>query len=152
MDTLPSELVLEILTYLPPQSIKNIRIVSRSFHALVPAPDFSLLASFLDPETALSTIVAASKDLSRRPRSIWSPHCSVPKSVPLLPDFMNVLWVALTGRAPGKDVRVEDVRGVTGMDVTTRILQQALFRWVLYLSYRTETKIPHMWIIHPRAA
>jgi F-box domain len=152
MDTLPPELVLEILAYLPRQSVRSMRTVSRAFRALVPSPDFTLMKSFLDPDTALSTITAAARDLSVRPRSIWSPHCPVPPSVPLLPDFMSVLWVALTGRAPERDVCVEDVKVVAGIDVTRETLQQALFRWVLYLSYRTEKKIPHMWIVHPRAA
>lgn len=100
MDSLPPELLHEIFANLPSTSRKNARLASRRFNAVLarqPAM-FRTLASFIDPAVALATLDAAAADLTRRPRSIWSPRCCVPADLPVPRSFLLAVYLAVSGR------------------------------------------------------
>ena len=153
METLPPELVTQILHCLPPASLKTARLTCRCFNSMVPSPDFNLLASFIDPAVAVATIEAAASDLTRRPKSIWSPRCSVPEHLDIPESFVVALNIGLARRGlcleNGRlwSLGKSEEHGVREYEV-----RQALFRWVLYLSYTSETEadVAHMWVVSPK--
>ncbi|KAJ6440380.1 F-box-like domain-containing protein [Purpureocillium lavendulum] len=100
MDALPPELLCEIFANLPPTSRKNARLASRRFNAILAREPsmFRTLSSFIDPDVALATLESAASDLSRRPRSIWSPRCCVPADLPVPRSFLLAVYLAVTGR------------------------------------------------------
>lgn len=152
MDSLPSELVTQVLEFLPPSSLKNARLTCRCFNSIIPSSDFTLLASFLDPAVAVSTIEAAASDLTRRPRSIWSPRCSVPDHLEIPESFLVALRIGLLGikRTSGDEVLTLEKLGKK--ELSEDLVRQAMFRWVLYLSYtcETESQGAHMWVLCPK--
>ncbi|UNI20722.1 hypothetical protein JDV02_006787 [Purpureocillium takamizusanense] len=108
MESLPPELLCEIFANLPPTSRKNARLASRRFNAALvarqPSSMFRTLVSFIDPAVALATLEAAAADLTRRPRSIWSPACGVPANLPVPRSFLLAVYLAISGR-PWEDRR-----------------------------------------------
>ncbi|KAL7963807.1 hypothetical protein V8C34DRAFT_7118 [Trichoderma compactum] len=179
MNSLPLELVSQILTNLPPSSYKSARLTCQAFNAALAKPTFAALASFIDPAVAQQTIEKLAADLNRRPKAIWSPSCSVPRGLPVPESFLFAMHVALRGTpCPGpatsrassassawsdgedSDV-VSEADGVTacnfgstvGMDqVTEETLRQALFRYSLYLSYiyDGEGEAPQLWVMNSK--
>ncbi|KAL7944209.1 hypothetical protein V8C42DRAFT_345983 [Trichoderma barbatum] len=165
MDSLPFELVSQILDNLPKTDYKSARLTCQAFNAALAKPTFTTLATFIDPATAQQTIEKLAADLTRRPKAIWSPGCSVPRGLPVPESFLFAMHSALRGTpcpspassrassvssASGawsdceESDAASDVEGVTawnfgrsiGMDgVTEETLRQALFRYALYLSY-----------------
>ncbi|RFU76157.1 hypothetical protein TARUN_6099 [Trichoderma arundinaceum] len=97
MDSLPFELVSQILNQLPPAEYKSARLTCHAFNDALAKPTFHTLASFIDPATAQNTIEKIAADLSRRPKAIWSPGCSVPKGLPVPESFLFAMHVALRG-------------------------------------------------------
>lgn len=97
MDTLPFELLLGILDNLPPSHSKDARLTSRRFNAALAKPTFGVLASFVDPFVALSTLRQRAANWQRRPRVIWSPNCSVPDGLPIPESFLLAMYAALGG-------------------------------------------------------
>lgn len=159
MNALPVELLTEILDYLPPSSRKSLRLTSRFFHSVVPRSNLKVLASFIDPKVALSTITTAASDLKRRPKTIWSPRCSVPKDLPIPESFLIAMYVGLSGsrwveravEAPQVTPQELALR-LDRCDITEENLRQAMFRYVLYLSYTsTGEESPHMWVVNPQS-
>lgn len=98
MDMLPIEIFTEILGYLPPASCKDARLTSRQFNAVLAAPTFDRLRAFLDPDTAMDVLRGTLHDLPARPRAMWSPHCSVPETLPLPRSFLHAMYTALGGQ------------------------------------------------------
>lgn len=165
MDTLPVELFTEILAYLPPASCKAARLTSRQFNAVLAAPTFGRLRTFLDPDAAMAALNGTLHDLAGRPRAMWSPCCSVPDGLPLPRSFLRAVEAALGGGAwmrsrrrlvPGDSPdesssdesergslseEEEDVSAVVVLrrlgrpEVDEQTLRQALFRYALYKSY-----------------
>ncbi|POR38198.1 Uncharacterized protein TPAR_01604 [Tolypocladium paradoxum] len=164
MDALPTELLHAIVTQLNPSCRKDARLASRRFNAVLAQQPFSILPSFIDPAVALSTLESTVADLSLRPRSIWSPRCSVPDGLPVPQSFLLAVYVALKGRSwrprarawesgssseeeavdglfddqeeVGGQITVEGLRARLGRkDITEHALRQAMFRYALYLSY-----------------
>jgi hypothetical protein len=97
MDSLPFELVSQILTHLPPTEYKSARLACHAFNDALVKPTFNTLATFIDPNTAQETIEKIAADLSRRPKAIWSPGCSVPKGLPVSESFLFAMHRALRG-------------------------------------------------------
>lgn len=98
MDTLPVEIFTEILGYLAPASCKDARLTSRQFNAVLAAPTFGRLRAFLDPDAAMDVLRGTLHNLPARPRAMWSPHCSVPETLPLPRSFLHAMYTALAGR------------------------------------------------------
>ncbi|KAL6880827.1 hypothetical protein J3F83DRAFT_719967 [Trichoderma novae-zelandiae] len=102
MDSLPFELITQILAHLPQPDLPAARLTCHAFNAALAKPTFSTLASFADPAVAQRTLERLAADLSRRPRAIWSPGCSVPRGLPVPGGFLAAMRVALRGPAwPG---------------------------------------------------
>lgn len=165
MDSLPFELVSQILNSLPKPDYKSARLTCQAFNAALAKPTFNTLATFIDPATAQATIEKLAADLSRRPKAIWSPGCSVPSGLPVPESFLFAMHVALRGTpcpspASSRASSVSSASGAwsdgeesdagseaesvtawnfgpsIGMDgLTEDMLRQALFRYSLYLSY-----------------
>lgn len=152
METLPPELLTQILDFLPPTTLKTARLTCRCFNTYIPSSDFTLLASFLDPAVAVATIEAAASDLTRRPRSIWSPRCSVPKDLAIPESFLTALSIGLAGERRVSGEAELTLEKLGRNNVSEELVRQAMFRWVLYLSYtcETEASVAHMWIVSPK--
>lgn len=99
MDSLPFELVSQILTHLPATDYKSARLTCHAFNDVLAKSAFTTLATFIDPTTAKSTIERIASDLTRRPKAIWSPGCSVPKDLPVAESFLFAMHRALRGTA-----------------------------------------------------
>ncbi|KAL7921813.1 hypothetical protein ACQKWADRAFT_114479 [Trichoderma austrokoningii] len=99
MDSLPFELVSQILTHLPSTDYKSARLTCQAFNDALAKPTFSTLATFIDPTAAKSTMERIASDLTRRPKAIWSPGCSVPKDLPVAESFLFAMHRALRGTA-----------------------------------------------------
>lgn len=156
-----------ILNYLSPTICSTVRLTSRRFNAIIGKQTFGVLASFIDPVFAHVTLTAIATDSLRRPKSIWSPSCSVPSGLPLSENFLLAMFVALGGRSwrcgskrprltdvegetDDDTITVHDFRGIIGWDcITEGILTEAMFRYALYLSYtHPERESPHMWVFN----
>ncbi|KAL7792144.1 hypothetical protein V8C37DRAFT_380906 [Trichoderma ceciliae] len=97
MDSLPFELVSQILNHLPHADYESARLTCHAFNEALAKPIFKTLATFIDPATAQDTIEKIAADLSRRPKAIWSPGCSVPKALPVPESFLFAMHRALRG-------------------------------------------------------
>ncbi|EEU45518.1 uncharacterized protein NECHADRAFT_80505 [Fusarium vanettenii 77-13-4] len=151
MDTLPPEILLQILHHLPSPAVKHTRLTSRTFNAILAKRTFEKLVSFLDPDVAQRTLSTISRDPQRRRRrpSIWSPCCSVPKNLPIDEAFLMALWAGLRGDSwaverglDGDKLDIDEWQnGVGRDDIAEDNLREALFRYALYLSYMDESEI-----------
>ncbi|ETS06769.1 hypothetical protein M419DRAFT_68136 [Trichoderma reesei RUT C-30] len=168
MDSLPFELITQILTHLPRHDLPSARLTCHAFNAALAKPTFSVLASFVDPAVAQQTIEHIAADLSRRPKAIWSPGCSVPRGLPVPESFLSAMRAALRGAeeysdagsdittysgAEGEKITAENFGRSIGMDeVTEDVLRQALFRYALYLSYvyTGEGEAPQLWVMNSK--
>lgn len=147
MENLPNELLIEIFANLSPSNRKSARLTCRTFNWAIVRDQFSQLATFIDPQKSLAICEAAGNDLSRRPRSIWSPRCSVPEQLPIPESFLLALYAGLARKQWEPDTTAEARDGVTVTslarelgrgDITDTIVRQALFRYALYLSYNRQ--------------
>lgn len=145
METLPYELLGEILGHLTPASRKTARLACRIFNGILVRDQFRLLASFLDPAVSLAVCEASSCDPARRPAVVWSPRCSVPKYLPIPESFLLALYGGVAGkqwRRPDMavgDISFKDLSGVVGFGgITEENVTQAYFRYALYLSYNRQ--------------
>ncbi|EHK49221.1 hypothetical protein TRIATDRAFT_49329 [Trichoderma atroviride IMI 206040] len=155
MDSLPLELVSQILTHLPPTDYKSARLTCHAFNDVLAKSTFSVLATFIDPTTAKSTIERIASDLTRRPKAIWSPGCSVPKDLPVAESFLFAMHRALRGTAwpAEEELAAWNFGRTVGMhDLTEEMLRQAMFRWALYLSYVYTGKgeAPQLWVMNSK--
>ncbi|KAF5020145.1 hypothetical protein F66182_7837 [Fusarium sp. NRRL 66182] len=159
MDTLPPEILIQILDNIPSPAVKEARLTSRTFNAILSKRTFEVLVSFLDPAVAQSTLTAIAQDPQHRRRrpSIWSPSCIAPPSLPVDEAFLMALWAGLRGnsRAIGMGGNGDKLdvggwqNGVGRPDVTEEELRLVLFRYALYLSYVNEYEeghVPHAWV------
>ncbi|KHN96997.1 F-box domain, cyclin-like protein [Metarhizium album ARSEF 1941] len=99
MDSLPSELLHEILSHLPPSARPSTRLTSRLFNAILAPRSFPSVPSFIDPDVALSKLESGAREARRRQKtSIWSPGCVVPCHLPIPQSFLLAVYVAFRGR------------------------------------------------------
>jgi hypothetical protein len=144
INSIPAEILNEILHYLPPSEGKTARLASRRFNLVLAKKTFSVLISFLDPDVATTTLQDLASDLSRRPMSIWSPHCSIPQDLPLQQNFLRAAYAGLSGSPWRPEVDNESASKIDAdsfssrlgrQDITEGVLRDAMFRYALYLSY-----------------
>ncbi|KAH7193489.1 uncharacterized protein B0J16DRAFT_80482 [Fusarium flagelliforme] len=161
MDTLPTEIVIQILDNLPSSAVKQARLTSRTFNAILAKRTFEVLVSFLDPEVAQNTIVDVARDPMRRRRrpSIWSPRCSVPRNLHVDDSFLMAMWAGLRGDSwavetggKGDKLSVGEWQKGVEKDMSEDELRGVLFRYALYLSYMSECEkeqdIPQAWVLN----
>ncbi|KAK9445589.1 Cyclin-like F-box [Metarhizium brunneum] len=99
MDLLPSEILREILSHLPPSSWPSARLTSRRFNAILAPQSFPSVPSFIDPGAALLKLESgARRARRRRVTSIWSPSCCVPMDIPIPQSFLLAAYVAFRCR------------------------------------------------------
>jgi hypothetical protein len=145
MENLPNELLIDIFARLPAANRKTARLTCRMFNWIIIKDQFGHLATFIDPEKSLAICEAAGNDLSTRPRSVWSPRCSVPEQLPIPESFLLALYAGLARQQWEADDTACHEMTVTSMasklgrgDITDAIVRQALFRYALYLSYNRQ--------------
>lgn len=122
MNSLPPEMVLEILSHLPPSYHPTARLTSRLFNALLSPTTFPRLASFLDPAIAASLLDEGVREArARNVMSVWSPWCSVPRELPIPKSFLLAMYLALRSRqwvqgtASGSGESWESDSAISGM-------------------------------------
>jgi hypothetical protein len=159
METLPTEIIIQILDNLQAPAIKQVRLTSRIFNTILAKRTFEVLVSFLDPVVAQDTLITIARDPERRRRrpSIWSPRCSVPQNLPVDESFLMALWAGLRGQSWAVEMGVNGVKldvdkwqiGV-GRSISKEELRGVLFRYALYLSYTSECEneqdAPQAWV------
>ncbi|KAM0552511.1 hypothetical protein ACHAPJ_007839 [Fusarium lateritium] len=161
MDTLPTEILYQILDHLPVPAVKQVRLTSRTFNSILAKRTFEALVSFLDPVVAQSTLLIISRDPERRRRrpSIWSPRCSVPANLPIDDAFLMALWAGLRGEswavemgANRDKLDVNSLQTGIGRKIGEEELREAQFRYALYLSYVSECEkeqdVPQAWVFN----
>ncbi|KAG5995969.1 hypothetical protein E4U52_007525 [Claviceps spartinae] len=99
MNSLPPELLLQILSHLPPSSYPPVRLTSRLLNALLSPLAFPSLPAFLDPDSAQNLLAKSLREArARNVTSVWSPLCCVPAGLPIPRSFLLALYLALRGR------------------------------------------------------
>ncbi|KAG6037649.1 hypothetical protein E4U19_001896 [Claviceps sp. Clav32 group G5] len=99
MNSLPPELLLQILSHLPPSSYPPVRLTSRLLNALLSPLAFPSLPAFLDPESAQNLLAKSLREArARNVTTVWSPLCCVPTGLPIQRSFLLALYLALRGR------------------------------------------------------
>ncbi|KAG6216706.1 hypothetical protein E4U50_005215 [Claviceps purpurea] len=99
MNSLPSELLLQILSYLPPSSYPPVRLTSRLLNALLSPLAFPSLPAFLDPDSAQHLLAKSLREArARNVTTVWSPLCCVPARLPIPRSFLLALYLALRGQ------------------------------------------------------
>ena len=73
MDTLPTELIIQILVQVPRSSLSSCRLVSRSFSVLAFPLLFSHIPQWLSYTFSHQAVIALSHDVFNRPAVMWSP-------------------------------------------------------------------------------
>ena len=172
MDTLPTELVAQILDHIPRESWPSSRLTSRRFHAVLGRKAFEALPAFLDAETAERMLESAASQARVRLRSIWSPRCSVPDGLPVPRSFLEAMHVGVKGSSwdaavdeiasdtasesdcsVGSSVSVDSLVDELHMDgVTEDAVRAAMFRYALYLSYKYTGggEAPQLWVFEEK--
>ncbi|KAG5967121.1 hypothetical protein E4U58_002286 [Claviceps cyperi] len=99
MNSLPSELLLQILSHLPPSSYPPVRLTSRLLNAFLSPLVSPSLPAFLDPDSAQHLLAKSLREArARNVTSVWSPLCCVPAGLPIPRSFLLALCLALRGR------------------------------------------------------
>ncbi|KAG6122179.1 hypothetical protein E4U13_003018 [Claviceps humidiphila] len=99
MNSLPPELLLQILSHLPPSSYPPVRLTSRLLNTLLSPLAFPSLPAFLDPDSAQNLLAKSLREArARNVTSVWSPLCCVPAGLPIPRSFLLALCLALRGR------------------------------------------------------
>ncbi|KAF4439828.1 hypothetical protein F53441_12451 [Fusarium austroafricanum] len=161
MNTLPTEILIQILDNIPSPDAKQARLTSRTFNTILARRTFEVLVSFLDPTVAQNTILATARDPERRRRrpSIWSPRCSVPPNLPVEETFLMALWAGLRGESwavemgeNGDKLDIDNWQSGVGRNASEEELREVLFRYALYLSYMSECEneqdTPQAWVLN----
>jgi hypothetical protein len=104
MDTLPPEILTQILQQVPSSSLPQTRQTCRIFNAVLAPRLFPSIKSFLDLKEAQTRLLQmASKPLPSvrrgRQRCVWSPYSAPPANLPVQDGFLGALFCSLTGFA-----------------------------------------------------
>lgn len=161
METLATEIVIQILDNLQAPAIKQVRLTSRFFNTILAKRTFEVLVSFLDPVVAQDTLMRIARDPERRRQrpSIWSPRCSVPQNLHIDESFLMALWAGLRGQswvvemgADGVKLDIDNWQIGVGRSIRKEELREVLFRYALYLSYMSECEneqdVPQAWVFN----
>jgi hypothetical protein len=78
MNTLPPELLRQILMYLSRASLPQVRLISRTFSTIAFPLLFSHVPHWLDYKLSHASIVSLAHDVCNRPAVMWSPWATGP--------------------------------------------------------------------------
>ena len=76
--TLPTELLLQILSHLSPRTLTSLRLTSHRLEPLAFPLLFRNIPNWLDYKTSHAAIIALANDAYERPSGMWSPWASEP--------------------------------------------------------------------------
>ncbi|KAG4410956.1 hypothetical protein IFR04_015903, partial [Cadophora malorum] len=76
--TLPTELLLQILSHLSPRTLTSLRLTSHRLEPLAFPLLFRNIPNWLDYKTSHAAIIALANDACERPSGMWSPWASEP--------------------------------------------------------------------------
>ncbi|EPE27810.1 F-box [Glarea lozoyensis ATCC 20868] len=106
MDDLPTELVVQIISYVPKTSLPQLRLVSRLFNNLSIVYVFSHIPQWLDYEASHRLVLTIAHDAYNRPAAMWSPWATAPDE-PCDNIFLGIVWKVLVGtNVPGSNREV----------------------------------------------
>ncbi|KAJ9156364.1 hypothetical protein NKR23_g1295 [Pleurostoma richardsiae] len=115
MDTLPPELLAQILLLLPRACLPSLRLTCTAFDAVAAPPLFRPLAPFLlDPRAAEDRLARAAGNPLLRPVSLWDAGTAVPQDMQEEPGFLGALFAGVAGRPWGKKRRAGGMDGEDG--------------------------------------
>lgn len=107
MNSLPSELLEQILSYVSKPSLTSCRLVCRSFSTISFHLIFSNVPLWLDYEYSHQSISSLAHDVHNRPAVMWSPWATGPDG-PVDDVWLGIVWrVLIKSDPPG----LYDVRG-----------------------------------------
>jgi F-box-like len=99
MDSLPPELVQQIVANVPKSSLSNCRLVSRSFNTFAFPILFSHIPNWLDYTLSHRAILSLVHDAFNRPAVMWSPWASEPDE-PVDDIWLGIVWKLLMRSDP----------------------------------------------------
>lgn len=94
MDSLPTELLHQILLHLPSSSLAECRLVCRSFNEIAFPIVFNFVPEWLDLELSHRAVIALAHDAYNRPAVMWSPWATGPDG-PVDQVWMEIVWKLL---------------------------------------------------------
>jgi hypothetical protein len=117
MDSLPPEIVQQIVAIVPKSSLANCRLVCRSFNTFAFPILFSHVPNWLDYTLSHRAVLSLVHDAFNRPTVMWSPWASEPDR-PVDNVWMEIVWKLLMKSDPpglhlskkGATEGLEDVR------------------------------------------
>jgi hypothetical protein len=110
MDTLPAELVAQILSNLPKSSLTPCRLVCRSFSTISFPLLFANVPLWLDYNYSHQSIISLTQDVLNRPAVMWSPWALGPDG-PAEDVWMGIVWRMLMRTEPPGSSPVRGERG-----------------------------------------
>jgi hypothetical protein len=103
MDNLPTELVVQIISYVSKSLLPQLRLVSRLFNSISFACVFSHIPQWLDYEASHRLVLTMAHDAYNRPAAMWSPWATAPDE-PCDNVFLGIIWKVLVGtNVPGSN-------------------------------------------------
>jgi hypothetical protein len=157
MDSLPTEIVQQILDHLPKKSLSSCRLVCRTFAALTFPLLFSHIPKWLDYETSHRAVISLAHDAYNRPAVMWSPWATGPDG-PVEEVFLSIIWkLLMKSNPPGcEELGMEDSdEGIlTAMnfaelsgreEMTENRLRTGQNRYLLHRSYTEDRNSEFRW-------
>jgi F-box-like len=99
MDSLPPEIVQQIVTNLPKSSLPSCRLVCRKFDIFVFPILFSHVPNWLDYTISHRAVISLVNDAFNRPAVMWSPWATGPDG-PVEEIWMGIVWKLLMKTEP----------------------------------------------------
>ncbi|KAE9378145.1 hypothetical protein N431DRAFT_329652 [Stipitochalara longipes BDJ] len=116
MDSLPPEIVRQIVSNAPKSSLASCRLVCRMFDSFAFPILFSYIPHWLDYKTSHQAVLSLVHDVYNRPAVMWSPWASEP-DLPVDNIFMGIIWKLLVKTdPPGFSLPKEESGGTMGID------------------------------------
>ncbi|CZT44961.1 uncharacterized protein RSE6_05223 [Rhynchosporium secalis] len=97
MNTLPTELLYQILSHIPKSSLPSVRLLNHTFEAIAFPLLFKNLLNWLDYKTSHAAITALAHDVYNRPSIMWSPCASEPDG-PVEAVWLGIIWRLQMGK------------------------------------------------------
>jgi hypothetical protein len=109
MDTIPPEILHQILLHIPKDQLATCRLVNHSFSSLAFPIQFSFIPHWLDYNLSHQAIVALAQDAFNRPAVMWSPFALEPQG-PVESVWMEIVWKFLTKSEPPRTAILAEKR------------------------------------------
>ena len=104
MDTLPPEIISQIITNIPKSSLPEIRLVCHSFNTFAFPPLFSHVPHWFDYTLSHRAVTSLVNDVFNRPSVMWSPWATGPDG-PAESVWLAICWkVLVKSELPRGDV------------------------------------------------